>query len=233
MTTRPRLALVDYGAGNLVSVGRALEVAGAEIRAVSRGPDVDGFDGIVVPGVGASAPAMAVLRRTGLEPALREAVASGVPYLGICLGLQLVFERSDEDGAELLGLVPGVVRLLADAPRLPHIGWNAVERLREHPLFEGVKPDAPFYFVHSYAGEPRATEAALATTEHGSRFTSAVSVGRLVGVQFHPERSAEDGLRLLENYVGLVREPDRWTEVQGRRPADESAPGAVLSGAGR
>jgi glutamine amidotransferase len=212
---RPTIGVVDYGAGNLVSIGQALEVSGAEVRLVSRPRAAAGIDGLIVPGVGASGPAMATLERTGLAGAIRAAISDGVPYLGICLGLQLLFERSEEDGAEGFGVLPGEVRLIRDAPRLPHIGWNAVVRLREHPLFEGIPRDAPFYFVHSYAGEPRDSDVALATTEHGDTFTSAAAVDRLAGVQFHPERSAEDGLRLMANFVGLVREPERWPMRSG------------------
>ena len=126
------------------------------------------------------------------------------PYLGICLGLQLLFERSDEDGAETFGVIPGRTTLLADAPRLPHIGWNQVELRRPHALFDGIPDGSNFYFVHSYAGRPEGPDArdmVLAETEHGGRFVSAVARGRMTGVQFHPERSGRDGLRLLANFV--------------------------------
>jgi glutamine amidotransferase len=198
------VAIVDYGAGNLVSVRRALEVAGVTPRFATHGDELGGADLVVVPGVGASAPAMARLRRRGLDRALVEAVESGAWYLGICLGLQLLFDSSEEDGARTLGLLPGVTRRLREAPRLPHVGWNAVERRRKHPLFDGIGSDAPFYFVHSFAGEPQSETAILAESEHGARFTSAVAQERLLGVQFHPERSGRDGLRLLSNTLALV-----------------------------
>jgi imidazole glycerol phosphate synthase glutamine amidotransferase subunit len=136
------------------------------------------------------------------------------PFLGICLGLQLLFEGSDEDGSTTLGALPGRTVRLEDAPTLPHIGWNQVERTREHPLFDGIADGADFYFVHSYAGVPPAAdgpgregtdELVLARTSHGRPFVSAVGRGSLVGVQFHPERSGPDGLRLLRNFVALVR----------------------------
>ena len=201
-----RIAVIDYGAGNLVSIEQALATVGAEVRIVDRPDEIAWADGVVVPGVGAAAPAMARLRDQGLVAPIRAWIASGRPYLGICLGLQLLFEGSDEDGAETLGVVPGRTRRLANAPTLPHIGWNQVGRTREHPLLAGIAPDADFYFVHSYAGElaPAAAGAALAHTEHGDRFTSAVAIDALVGVQFHPERSGTDGLQLLANFVGLV-----------------------------
>ena len=216
------VAIIDYGAGNLVSVRRALEVAGAVPRFVTEGDALAGAELVVVPGVGASAPAMARLRRKGLDRALRDAVGSGAWYLGICLGLQLLFDSSEEDGARTLGLLPGVTTRLAGAPRLPHVGWNAVDRRAEHPLFEGIAADAPFYFVHSYAGEPASRHAVLAETEHGSRFASAVADGRLLGVQFHPERSGADGLRLLRNALAVAA---------GRGAAGRPAAAAVAASA--
>lgn len=203
-----RIAVVDYGAGNLVSIDQALRAVGAEVSIVESPAGFEQADGLVVPGVGAAAPAMAELHGRGLVAPILDWIAADRPFLGICLGLQLLFESSDEDGAATLGVLPGRTRRLERAPTLPHIGWNQVVRAREHPLFAGVEPGADFYFVHSYAGELAATgaEAELATTEHGAAFTSAVAKGRLAGVQFHPERSGADGLRLLGNFVGLVRD---------------------------
>ena len=201
-----RIAVIDYGAGNLVSIEQALTTVGAEVRVIAGPGEIDWADGLVVPGVGAAAPAMEQLREQGLVDPVRGWIAAGRPYLGICLGLQLLFEASDEDGAGTLGVLPGRTRRLANTPTLPHIGWNQVVRTREHPLFAGIEPSADFYFVHSYAGvlPPSAAGAVLATTEHGDRFTSAVAVGALAGVQFHPERSGADGLRLLANFAALV-----------------------------
>lgn len=212
-----RIAVVDYGAGNLVSIEQALAVVGAEVTVAARPDQLDWADALVVPGVGAAAPAMERLRDQGLVGPIRDWVAAGRPFLGICLGLQLLFEASDEDGAETLGVLAGRTRRLTDAPTLPHIGWNQVARTREHPLFDGIEPDADFYFVHSYAGvlAPDSAGALLATTDHGVRFTSAVAVGTLAGVQFHPERSGVDGLRLLANFVGLVgRSPGASADVR-------------------
>ena len=200
-----RIAVVDYGAGNLVSIEQALSAAGAEVVRASGPASFDGADALVVPGVGAAGPAMARLRRRGLEEPILAWISDERPFLGICLGLQLLFEGSDEDGAVTLGVLPGRTVRLADAPRLPHIGWNQVERRRAHPLFDGVAVDADFYFVHSYAAVPGpgAEDLILAETAHGGRFTSAIAHGSLAGVQFHPERSGRDGLRLLANFVGL------------------------------
>lgn len=201
-----RIAVVDYGAGNLVSIDQALTGVGARVTIAGDGLALRGADALIVPGVGAAAPAMARLERHGLVEPIRAWVAAGKPFLGICLGLQLLFDGSDEDGAETLGLLPGRTTRLEDAPTLPHIGWNQVERRREHPLFEGIRAGADFYFVHSFAGVPSADadDAVLAVTEHGRRFVSAVARGAMLGVQFHPERSGEDGLRMLTNFVSLT-----------------------------
>ncbi len=202
-----RIAVVDYGAGNLVSIDQALRAAGADVVIARVGADLDGVDGLVVPGVGAARPAMDRLRRRALVEPIRRWIAADRPFLGICLGMQLLFDGSDEDGARTLGVLPGRTVRLVGAPRLPHIGWNAVRRRRPHPLFAGVAADAPFYFVHSYAPRPDgpdAGEIALAVTDHGPDFVSAVARGRLAGVQFHPERSGPDGLLVLANFARLA-----------------------------
>ncbi len=207
MTARPRIAVVDYGAGNLVSIDQALTTVGADVVLVREGNAIHGADALIVPGVGAARPAMARLESHGLTEPIRAWLAADRPFLGICLGLQLLFDRSDEDEAATLGVLPGRTVRLEDAPTLPHIGWNQVERTRPHPLFDGIDDGADFYFVHSYAGapEPEARDVVLATTAHGRTFTSAVARGSMLGVQFHPERSGRDGLRLLANFVDLVR----------------------------
>ena len=207
MSPRPRIAVVDYGAGNLVSIGQALERVGADATIAHEPDDLRAPDAVVVPGVGAARPAMDRLAAHGLIEPLQAWLGGDRPFLGICLGLQLLFDASDEDGAETLGAIPGRTVRLDEAPTLPHIGWNQVERTRPHRLFDGIADGADFYFVHSYAGAPTSTagDAVLATTEHGTRFTSAIARDGLLGVQFHPERSGDDGLQLLANFVGLVR----------------------------
>ena len=207
MTARPRIAVIDYGAGNLVSIEQALTAVGADVVLASDAEPLRAADALIVPGVGAAEPAMARLDAAGLTEPVQAWAVAGRPFLGICLGLQLLFDGSDEDGAATLGVVPGRTVRLADAPTLPHIGWNQVERTRSHPLFDGIADRADFYFVHSYAGAPTAAadDAILATTDHGATFVSAVARGPLLGVQFHPERSGRDGLRLLANFVDLVR----------------------------
>jgi glutamine amidotransferase len=205
---RPRFAVVDYGAGNLVSIEQALTTVGAAVAIVRDPDDLRDADALVVPGVGAAAPAMNRLRDQELVDPIQDWIARGRPYLGICLGLQLLFDGSDEDGAVTLGVVAGRTTRLRDAPTLPHIGWNQVERVAEHPAFASIAPGADFYFVHSYAGLPAGPDAAatvLARTTHGRPFVSAIAHDNLLGVQFHPERSGVDGLRFLGNVVELVR----------------------------
>jgi len=211
--TRPAIAVIDYGAGNMVSIEQALTTVGTEVRIADGPDDLAGVDAVVVPGVGAAAPAMARLGRQRLVDPIRAWLAADRPFLGICLGLQLLFEGSDEDAAVTLGTLPGRTVRLMDAPTLPHIGWNQVERTGAHPLFDGIDDGADFYFVHSYAGAPpRGGHATtdgdplvLARTTHGRPFVSAVARGAMAGVQFHPERSGPDGLRLLANFVDIVR----------------------------
>jgi imidazole glycerol phosphate synthase glutamine amidotransferase subunit len=207
MTAGPRIAVVDYGAGNLVSIDQALTRVGAEVTFARDGEALRGVDAILVPGVGAAEPAMARLDARGLTGPIATWLAGGRPFLGICLGLQLLFEGSDEDGATTLGALPGRTVRLAHPPTLPHIGWNQVEPTRSHPLFDGIAAGADFYFVHSYVGEPgpAAGDIVLATTDHGGPFPSAVGRDAVLGVQFHPERSGRDGLLLLANFVDLVR----------------------------
>lgn len=204
--TSLRVGVVDYGAGNLVSIEQALVAVGGRPRRVRRPDELAGVEALVVPGVGAARPAMSRLTRQRLVEPILHWIADDRPFLGICLGLQLLFEASDEDGAETLGILAGRTVRLVDAPTLPHIGWNQVERTRPHPIFEGIADGADFYFVHSYAGGPTgaSVEATLAWTTHGRPFVSAVAEGNLIGVQFHPERSGRDGLRLLANFVGLA-----------------------------
>jgi len=198
------VALVDHGAGNLVSVRWALEDLGVAVRACRRPDQLAGCAAVVVPGVGASGTAMARLRRSGLDRAIPLAVADGAWYLGICLGLQILFERSEEDGAELLGLLPGQVRPIPGAPRLPHIGWNSVEALRPHPLMAALGAGGAAYFVHSYAAQPGDPAVVVGETVHGGRFPSIVAADRILGTQFHPERSGAAGRRLLAAFVDLA-----------------------------
>ena len=204
MSRAVRVAVLDYGAANMVSITRALAAVGAEVSVAEDPAGMAGVDAIVVPGVGAAAPAMVHLRDRGLVEPIRDWVRAGKPCLGICLGFQLLFDASDEGGAETLGLLAGRTVPLLDAPTLPHIGWNSVEAVRPHPLFDGVTDGSYFYFVHSFVPAPADESLVIARTTHGRPFASAVARGSLYGLQFHPEKSSEAGLRMLSNFVGLV-----------------------------
>ena len=200
----PRIAVLDYGAANMVSITQALVAVGADAVIVDRPAGLADVAALVVPGVGAAGPAMDHLRRRGLLEPLRDWVRAGRPPLGICLGFQIMFDTSEEADAETTGLVGGHSALLQDAPTLPHIGWNTVEFTRPDPLFDGIPDGSHFYFVHSYAPVPTDDRIVLARTTHGRPFVSAIATGSLYGLQFHPEKSADRGLRLLSNYMGLV-----------------------------
>lgn len=204
MTDPIRVAVVDYGAGNLVSIRNALAQLGAEVGVATAAEELDGADAILVPGVGASAPAMGRLRRQGLDRPIVEKVRSGTWFIGICLGLQLLFQRSHEDDAQMLGLLEGDVEIIPDAPSLPHIGWNRLEMQRRHPVLEGLAEGTPAYFVHSYVPVPADPGVVVAETEHGGRFASLVASDRVLGFQFHPERSGDDGLRMLRNMLEMI-----------------------------
>jgi len=204
MSGAVKIAVVDYGAANMVSITKALAAVGAEVVVAAEPAALAGVDAIVVPGVGAAASAMTHLRERGLVEPIRDWARAGRPILGICLGYQILFDRSDEGDAETLGLLAGRTVGLVDAPTLPHIGWNTVEAVRPHPLFEGVADGSHFYFVHSFAPAPAEESVIVARTTHGRPFVSAVARGSLYGLQFHPEKSSKAGLRVLTNFVGLV-----------------------------
>jgi glutamine amidotransferase len=198
------LGLVDYGMGNRRSMQKSLERAGATVVLSGDHEALRATDGLVVPGVGAFARAMALLDETGLADLVRERAAAGAPVLGACLGMQLLFEHSSEFGdTEGLGLLPGeVVRLDARGEKLPHIGWNMVRWTRASPLSAGLPDPAPFYHVHSFVpGIELDSEIALGISDYGSRFASVVGRGKVFGTQFHPEKSSRDGIALLANFV--------------------------------
>ncbi|HEV3095364.1 MAG TPA: imidazole glycerol phosphate synthase subunit HisH [Solirubrobacteraceae bacterium] len=196
------IALVDYGMGNRRSVEKALEHIGAIVTVTSDPARLRAATGLVVPGVGAFPKGMQRLRELGLDELLRDQVAQGKPVLGICLGLQLAFERSSEQGGtEGLGIVAGEVRELAHADlKLPHIGWNEVALRTDSPLLEGLPSRCAFYHVHSFAPVPANEEDVLGTAVYGEPFASVVAHGSFYGVQFHPEKSSAAGLRLLANF---------------------------------
>jgi glutamine amidotransferase len=201
-----RVAVIDYGMGNRRSVQKALEHVGAHANITADHDSLRHADGLVLPGVGAFPQAMRNLDALGLPDTLRELTGQGKPMLGICLGMQLLFETSEElGGAAGLGLIGGeVTRLKSGGLRIPHIGWNEVRF--ERPCALTAQPPAagcPFYHVHSFAAHPRDPETVIGTTEYGERFATIVARDNVFGVQFHPEKSSRDGLRMLERFVGL------------------------------
>jgi imidazole glycerol-phosphate synthase subunit HisH len=200
----PAIAVVDYGMGNLRSVEKALARSGARPEVTSDPGRIESADGIVLPGVGAFPKAMRNLRERGLDALLIREVSRGRPLLGICLGMQLLFEASTEmDGSEGLGLIGGrVERLPAPNLKVPLIGWTAVSWRQHSALIETLPNACPFYFVHSYAPADVDEEDQLGVAEYGTAFTCAVERGNLYGVQFHPEKSSAAGLKLLENFAG-------------------------------
>jgi imidazole glycerol-phosphate synthase subunit HisH len=199
------IAIVDYGMGNRRSVEKALEKVGARPLLTGDHDALRGADGLVVPGVGAFPEAMRRLRALGLDEVVRERAEAGVPVIGLCLGMQLLFESSAEhEGATGIGLLPGrIVRLDTRGLKLPHIGWNTISWTRPSPLTEGLPDPAAFYHVHSFAPEPADPEVVLGTGEYGARFVSFVERDRIFGAQCHPEKSSTHGLRLLGNFVAL------------------------------
>jgi glutamine amidotransferase len=201
-----RIAVIDYRMGNRRSVEKALERVGASAAITADHDELRAADGLVLPGVGAFPQAMRNLEALGLPDLIRGLVADGVPLLGICLGMQLLFDDSDELGrGDGLGLIPGTVtRLQTGGLRVPHIGWNEVRFERPSPLTADLPgAGAPFYHVHSYAARPSDPDTVLGTTEYGERFATIVSHGSVSGVQFHPEKSSRDGLRMLDAFVGV------------------------------
>lgn len=216
-----RIAIVDYCKGNLASVARGLGDAGFDARITDAASDIADSDGIVLPGVGAFADAMTTMEASGQADAIRQAVEEGVPFLGICLGLHLLFDWGDEgcpEGGRMagLGIVAGHVERMAqiDAQgkkhKVPHVGWNSVEYAEgmgassPGPLFDGVDDGGYFYFTHSYRAVPDDEGIVVARSEHAQRFACAVARGNVFGVQFHPEKSSAAGLRLLENFGNIV-----------------------------
>ncbi len=196
-----RVGLVDAGGANLGSVRYALERLQVDVQMVRAPADLAGLERVILPGVGAAAEGMKRLHAQGLVQPLRDLQ---VPLMGICLGMQLLFERSEEGDVECLGLLPGIVRRLHPGigVRVPHMGWNKLLALRESPLLAGVPLGSSAYFVHSYAAP--VTSDTVAACHHGGLFTAVVQRGRLCGAQFHPERSAVPGARILQNFLEIA-----------------------------
>jgi glutamine amidotransferase len=199
------IAVVDYGAGNLRSVVRALEHAGAEALITSRLADLDRAQAVVLPGVAAAADTMKGLRERGLVEPLLRGIESGKPFLGLCMGLQALLTYSEEGGhQQCLDVIPGAVRKLPGGLKVPQMGWNQVACQAEHALLDGIPDGSYFYFVHSFYAEPSDPAVVVATTEYGVRFPSILARHNVFATQFHPEKSGARGLQLYRNFVGQV-----------------------------
>jgi imidazole glycerol-phosphate synthase subunit HisH len=199
------IAVVDYGAGNLASVANALNRIGAPVKVTHDPDEIHSADGVIVPGVGAAADTMKHLSTLQLTDVVREIIARDTPYLGICMGMQVLLSRSYEGGEHpCLDVIPGSVRRLPKGLPIPHMGWNQVKQHGSHPLFKDIPDNTDFYFVHSYYADPEDPEWIGGLTDYGETFTSAVCRGNVMGTQFHPEKSGYWGLRLLENFVTIV-----------------------------
>jgi imidazole glycerol-phosphate synthase subunit HisH len=200
-----RVAIIDYQAGNLTSVQRALAHLGQAATVTADPQEIAKADKVIFPGVGAAESCMANLRSAGLDQALATVISAGTPLLCICVGMQLLFERSEEDGGvECLRVIPGAVTRFQPTDttiKVPHMGWNPVHWEQPDPIWQGITNDTPFYFVHSYFCAPTGNLAPLATCFHGHRFCAGVRHESLVAVQFHPEKSGQSGLRLLDNFL--------------------------------
>jgi len=203
------IVVVDYGMWNLHSVSKALAAAGGKVLVTDRAEDIAEAEALVVPGVGAFGDAMGQLRGLGLVEVIRRHIEADKPFLGICLGLQLLFETGHEDGVhEGLGVLRGkVVRFERNDPglKIPHMGWNAVRKAKSARALEGIENGSFFYFVHSYYPEPTEPDVAATWTDYGGEFVSSVARGRLFACQFHPEKSQALGLKILENFVRSTR----------------------------
>ena len=203
------IGIVDYEAGNLTSVARALSFLGIKWIISSDPERLKSCERIIFPGVGAAQSAMESLKKYGLDEFLKSAFSEGIPILGICLGTQIIFEWSEEDGGTpTLGILKGKVKRLPDPLiwegeilKVPHMGWNKVKWRTSHPVFSGLDPDYEFYFVHSYYPEPEDPQLICGTTFYGIEFASAVAFKNLVAVQFHPEKSGKPGLQILKNFA--------------------------------
>ncbi len=206
----PSIAIIDYKAGNLRSVQKALEECGASARITADAKDIIAADGVVFPGQGACDASMLSIRERGLFEIIRHSIDSGKPFLGVCLGLQLLLESSEEGEEPCLAILKGSTKRLPPKKteqvglKIPHMGWNSVSLSIQHPVFEGIPNDSYFYFVHSYYADPEDKDIVAGVTNYGIDFCSAVAWDNVAAVQFHPEKSGAVGLRLYRNFLTLV-----------------------------
>jgi glutamine amidotransferase len=201
------IVIIDYGAGNLRSVQKAVERAGYSPIVTDDPTLVRSAEAVILPGVGAAADTMCNLREHRMESPVREVIAAGTPFLGVCMGLQALLTISEEDGEQhCLDVISGSVRRLPGGQKVPHMGWNQVRQLQPHPIFSGIPDLSYFYFVHSYYAAPKDASAVIGQTDYGVSFASVVARDNLVATQFHPEKSGELGLRIYANFLaGALR----------------------------
>jgi glutamine amidotransferase len=199
------IAIIDYGAGNIRSIAKALELVGAQVQVTDDPAVVTNANAVVLPGVGSGGAAMAQMTACGLDDAIRAATVQGKPFLGICLGMQLLADHHDEGEVDGLGLFHGTVRRIPHGPKIPHMGWNQVRPLyNDLAMFAGIEPGSYFYFAHSYYVEPTDQQGVAALTEYGSPYCSVIVTEQVWGTQFHPEKSGTVGLQLLKNFMKWV-----------------------------
>ena len=198
--------VIDYGAGNLRSVENALNFLGADYAIVTTPEKLSRADRVIFPGVGEAASSMKELRKNGLDGEIQRFVASGRPFLGICLGSQIILERSEESNTTCLGLLEGTSRAFSRGSglKIPHMGWNSVSLAEEDPIFKGVPDNADFYFVHSYYPDPEDSSCTIASCEYGVRFTAGLKNDNVYAFQFHPEKSGPYGLKIIANFLEMT-----------------------------
>ena len=199
------IAIVDYGAGNVRSVSNAIAKLGHQAKVISEPSEVANAKAIIVPGVGSATDAMANLRTLKLAESIKQWIAEGRPFLGVCIGLQILLTVSEEGGwCECLDIIPGRVRRLPLGQKVPHMGWNQVKQKVSHPVFDGIPDGASFYFLHSYYVDPADRSLVIGETEYGIPICSVIAAGNLIATQFHPEKSGKSGLKMYENFIRLA-----------------------------
>ena len=210
MPTQPSIAIIDYDAGNIRSVQKALEECGADARITADADDIIAADGVVFPGQGACDASMRSIRERGLFDVIKQSIDSGKPFLGVCLGLQLLLESSEEGDEPCLAILKGSTKRLPPEKtdqaglKIPHMGWNSVALSIQHPVFDGIPQQSYFYFVHSYYADPKDKNIVAGTTNYGIDFCSAVAWDNVAAVQFHPEKSGAVGLSLYRNFLDIL-----------------------------
>ena len=201
---KPLVALLDYQAGNIKSVENALKYSGSEVIVTSDPDVIDRANAIVFPGQGSCVSSMANIKSKGLDLSIKKSIASGKPFLGVCLGLQLLLETSEEGDTECLGIIEGKVKRFQDGLKIPHMGWIEALVTLDHPVFSGIPEKNFFYFVHSYYALPTDIKLISSVTEYGIEFCSSIAYDNVIAVQFHPEKSGDIGLKLYKNFVNFI-----------------------------